>query len=94
MAKNTIASDVLLPHIPAVGPGAGERYGAVIGSTCTRIVKAYVCHQPGPARAISGRQQVLGYASMSTTAVYVQFNDNDLQDVYAKVPFCLTASGQ
>jgi integrase/recombinase XerD len=32
-------------------------------------------------------QQVLGQASMSTTAVYLQFNDKDLQDVYAIVPF-------
>ncbi len=32
-------------------------------------------------------QQVLGHASMSTTAVYLQFNDKDLQDVYARVPF-------
>lgn len=32
-------------------------------------------------------QQVLGHASMSTTAVYLQFNDRDLRDVYANVPF-------
>ncbi|MGZ4846558.1 MAG: tyrosine-type recombinase/integrase [Halobacteriota archaeon] len=32
-------------------------------------------------------QQVLGHASMNTTAVYLQFNDKDLQDVYAQVPF-------
>ena len=32
-------------------------------------------------------QQALGHASMSTTAVYLQFNDKDLQDVYANVVF-------
>ncbi|MGZ4847998.1 MAG: tyrosine-type recombinase/integrase [Halobacteriota archaeon] len=32
-------------------------------------------------------QQVLGHTSMNTTAVYLQFNDKDLHDVYASVPF-------
>ena len=32
-------------------------------------------------------QQVLGHASLNTTAVYLQFNDKDIQDVYEQVPF-------
>jgi site-specific recombinase XerD len=32
-------------------------------------------------------QQVLGLSNINTTAVYLQFNDQDLQDVYANVPF-------
>jgi integrase/recombinase XerD len=32
-------------------------------------------------------QQVLGHSNINTTAVYLQFNDQDLQDVYANVPF-------
>jgi site-specific recombinase XerD len=32
-------------------------------------------------------QQVLGHTNINTTAVYLQFNDKDLQDVYANVPF-------
>ncbi len=32
-------------------------------------------------------QQALGHSSMGTTAVYLKFNDKDLQDVYASVPF-------
>jgi site-specific recombinase XerD len=32
-------------------------------------------------------QQVLGHASLNTTAVYLQFNDKDIQDVYERVPF-------
>jgi site-specific recombinase XerD len=32
-------------------------------------------------------QQVLGHSNINITAVYLQFNDKDLQDVYAKVPF-------
>jgi integrase/recombinase XerD len=32
-------------------------------------------------------QQVLGHTNINTTAVYLKFNDQDLQDVYANVPF-------
>ena len=32
-------------------------------------------------------QQVLGHSNINTTAVYLKFNDQDLQDVYANVPF-------
>jgi site-specific recombinase XerD len=30
---------------------------------------------------------VLGHTNINTTAVYLQFNDRDLRDVYANVPF-------
>jgi site-specific recombinase XerD len=32
-------------------------------------------------------RQVLGHFNINTTAVYLKFNDQDLQDVYANVPF-------
>jgi site-specific recombinase XerD len=32
-------------------------------------------------------QQVLDHSNINTTAVYLKFNDQDLQDVYASVPF-------
>jgi Site-specific recombinase XerD len=32
-------------------------------------------------------QQVLGHTNINTTAVYLKFNDLDLQEVYANVPF-------
>lgn len=32
-------------------------------------------------------QQVLGHTNINTTSVYLKFNDQDLQEVYANVPF-------
>jgi site-specific recombinase XerD len=32
-------------------------------------------------------QQVLGHSNTNTTAVYLRFKDQDLQEVYANVPF-------
>jgi len=32
-------------------------------------------------------QQVLGHTNSNITAVYLQFNDQDLQEAYANVPF-------
>ena len=32
-------------------------------------------------------QQVLGHSNINTTAVYLRFNDQDMQEVYANVPF-------
>src|SRR5674476_547732 len=34
-------------------------------------------------------QQVLGHSNINTTAVCLKFNDQDLQEVYANVPFSL-----
>jgi site-specific recombinase XerD len=33
------------------------------------------------------RLQVLGHTNINTTPIYLQFNDQDLQDAYANVPF-------
>jgi site-specific recombinase XerD len=32
-------------------------------------------------------QQVLGHASLNVTAVYLQFNDQDIKELYDKTPF-------
>jgi site-specific recombinase XerD len=32
-------------------------------------------------------QQVLGHSSTATTAVYLQFNDRDIKELYEKTPF-------
>ena len=36
---------------------------------------------------VSRLQQVVGHTNIHMTPVYLQFNDQDLQDVYANVPF-------
>ena len=33
------------------------------------------------------RQQVLGHSSLNVTAVYLQFNDQDIKELYDKTPF-------
>jgi hypothetical protein len=35
----------------------------------------------------NARQQVLGYSSLNVTAVYLQFNDQDIKELYEKTPF-------
>ncbi len=32
-------------------------------------------------------QQVLGHSSLNVTAVYLQFNDRDIKELYDKTPF-------
>ena len=34
-------------------------------------------------------QQVLGHSSINITAIYLQFNDKDVQEAYANVPLYL-----
>ena len=68
VAKRTVASDAPLPDIPAVGPETSEVVWNMIGKHV----------HPHSFRRIALRlQQVLGLASVSTTAVYLQFNDKD-----------------
>lgn len=40
-----------------------------------------------PRRAAAAFWESTQWTNISTTAVYLQFNDQDLQDVYANVPF-------
>ncbi len=65
------------------------RYGKLIGKDVHphTFRHSYAINMVRHGVDIRRLQQVLGHASMSTTAVYLQFNDKDLQDVYAKVPF-------
>ncbi|MFZ0011502.1 MAG: hypothetical protein WAL97_06315 [Halobacteriota archaeon] len=36
---------------------------------------------------VAREQQVLGHSSINITAIYLQFNDKDVQEAYANVPF-------
>jgi len=66
-----------------------KRYGAVIGkdiySHTFRHSFAINCVRNGC--GIRRLQQVLGHRSMATTAVYLQFNDRDIKELYEKTPF-------
>jgi integrase/recombinase XerD len=66
-----------------------KRYGGLIGKHVHphSFRHSYAINMVRHGVDIRRLQQVLGHASMSTTAVYLQFNDKDLQDVYMKVPF-------
>ncbi len=66
-----------------------KRYGQYIGKHVHphTFRHSYAINMVRHGVDIRTLQQVLGHASMSTTAVYLQFNDKDLQDVYARVPY-------
>ncbi len=90
VVKHTITSDA--PIFPVSQQWARvliKRYGAVIDKHVHphSFRHSYAINMVRHGVDIRRLQQVLGHASMSTTAVYLQFNDKDLQDVYARVPF-------
>ncbi len=88
--KHDIAQDAcLFPISQQWARGLIKRYGQCIGKHVHphTFRHSYAINMVRHGVDIRRLQQVLGHTSMSTTAVYLQFNDKDLQDVYAKVPF-------
>jgi integrase/recombinase XerD len=88
--RHDIASDTsLFPVSQQWARQLVKRYGELIGKHVHphSFRHSYAINMVRHGVDIRRLQQVLGHASMSTTAVYLQFNDKDLQDVYAKVPF-------
>ncbi len=65
------------------------RYGRLIGKDIHphTFRHSYAINMIRNGCDIRRLQQVLGHASLNTTAVYLQFNDKDLQDVYERVLF-------
>ena len=65
------------------------RYGRLIGKDVHphTFRHSYAINMIRNGCDIRRLQQVLGHASLNTTAVYLQFNDKDIQDVYERVPF-------
>ena len=57
-----------------------KRYGSIIG----KDVHPHTFRHGVDLRRL---QQVLGHSNINTTAIYLQFNDQDLQEAYVNVPF-------
>jgi integrase/recombinase XerD len=66
-----------------------KRYGDIIGKDVHphtfRHSFAIYCVRNG--WDIRRLQQVLGHSSLNVTAVYLQFNDRDIKELYEKTPF-------
>ncbi len=67
-----------------------HRYGTVIGVDNVHphtFRHSFAINSVRHGVDIRRLQQVLGHSSLNTTAVYLQFNDGDLAEAYANVPF-------
>ena len=66
-----------------------KRYGLVVGKDVPpylqTLVWAIYCVRNG--WDIRRLQHVLGHSSLNVTAVYLQFNDRDIKELYDKTPF-------
>jgi integrase/recombinase XerD len=66
-----------------------KRYGSVIGKDVHphTFRHSYAIHCVRNGWDIRRLQQVLGHSSLNVTAVYLQFNDQDIKALYDKTPF-------
>ena len=66
-----------------------KRYGSVIGKDVHphTFRHSYAIHCVRNGWDIRRLQQVLGHSSLNVTAVYLQFNDQDVKELYDKTPF-------
>jgi integrase/recombinase XerD len=66
-----------------------KRYGSVIGKDVHphTFRHSYAIHCVRNGWDIRRLQQVLGHSSLNVTAVYLQFNDADIKELYDKTPF-------
>jgi integrase/recombinase XerC len=66
-----------------------KRYGSIIGKDVHphTFRHSYAIHCVRHGWDIRRLQQVLGHASLNVTAVYLQFNDQDIKELYDKTPF-------
>jgi integrase/recombinase XerD len=66
-----------------------KRYGSVIGKDVHphTFRHSYAIHCVRNGWDIRRLQQVLGHSSLNVTAVYLQFNDQDIKELYDKTPF-------
>jgi integrase len=66
-----------------------KRYGSVIGKDVHphTFRHSYAIHCVRNGWDTRRLQQVLGHSSLNVTAVYLQFNDQDIKELYHKTPF-------
>ena len=66
-----------------------RRYGDIIGKDIHphTFRHSFAIHCVRNGWDIRRLQQVLGHSSLNTTAVYLQFNDQDIKELYEKTPF-------
>jgi integrase/recombinase XerD len=66
-----------------------KRYGDVIGKDVHphTFRHSFAIHCVRNGWDIRRLQQVLGHSSLNVTAVYLQFNDQDIKELYEKTPF-------
>jgi integrase/recombinase XerD len=66
-----------------------KRYGSMIGKDVHphTFRHSYAIHCVRNGWDIRRLQQVLGHSSLNVTAVYLQFNDRDIKELYDRTPF-------
>jgi site-specific recombinase XerD len=66
-----------------------KRYGDIIGKDVHphTFRQSYAIHCVRNGWDIRRLQQVLGHSNLNVTAVYLQFNDHDIKELYEKTPF-------
>jgi site-specific recombinase XerD len=66
-----------------------KRYGSIIEKDVHphTFRHSYAIHCVRNGWDIRRLQQVLGHSSLNVTAVYLQFNDADIKELYDKTPF-------
>jgi integrase/recombinase XerD len=66
-----------------------KRYGSIIGKNVHphTFRHSFAIHCVRNGWDIRRLQQVLGHSSLNVTAVYLQFNDQDIKELYDKTPF-------
>ncbi len=88
--KRGVANDAsLFPFSQQWARELIKRYGRYINKHVHphTFRHSYAIHMIKHGVDIRRLQQALGHVSMNATAVYLQFNETDLRDVYASVPF-------